>query len=93
MTLYAFDGTWNSDEVDDIQDTNVVRFKELYMGNNTEYLEGVGTRFGKVGELLGGLFGLLAGMGVLLRLKTTQVRTARKIKRFEQEISKYQAET
>ncbi len=43
--------------------------------------------------VLGGLFGLLAGMGVLLRLKTTQVRTARKIKRFEQEISKYQAET
>lgn len=57
MTLYAFDGTWNSDEIDDIQDTNVVRFKELYMGNNAEYLEGVGTRFGKIGELLGGLFG------------------------------------
>ena len=57
MALYAFDGTWNSDEVDDIQDTNVVRFKELYMGNNAEYLEGVGTRFGKVGALLGGLFG------------------------------------
>ena len=57
MTLYAFDGTWNSDEIDDIQDTNVVRLKELYMGNNTEYLEGVGTRFGKIGELLGGLFG------------------------------------
>ena len=57
MTLYAFDGTWNSDEVDDIQDTNVVRFKELYVGNNSEYLEGVGTRFGKIGEILGGLFG------------------------------------
>jgi hypothetical protein len=57
MALYAFDGTWNSDEVDDIQDTNVVRFKELYRGNNAEYLEGVGTRFGKLGELLGGLFG------------------------------------
>ena len=27
------------------------------MGNNAEYLEGVGTRFGKIGELLGGLFG------------------------------------
>lgn len=57
MALYAFDGTWNSDEVDDIQDTNVVRFKELYMGNNAEYLEGVGTRFGKLGAILGGLFG------------------------------------
>ena len=31
MALYAFDGTWNLDEADDIQDTNVVRFKELYL--------------------------------------------------------------
>lgn len=58
MSLYAFDGTWNEDEVKDTQDTNVVRFKELYMGNNSEYLEGVGTRYGKLGQLLGGLFGL-----------------------------------
>jgi hypothetical protein len=57
MALYAFDGTWNLDEADDAQDTNVVRFKELYMGNNTEYVEGVGTRFGKLGHLLGGLLG------------------------------------
>lgn len=57
MALYAFDGTWNADEADDLQDTNVVRFKELYRGNNTEYLEGVGTRFGKLGHVLGGLFG------------------------------------
>ncbi len=57
MALYAFDGTWNLDQADDTQDTNVVRFKELYMGNNTEYVEGVGTRFGKLGHLLGGLFG------------------------------------
>lgn len=57
MALYAFDGTWNSDEVDGEKDTNVVRFKELYMGNNAEYMEGVGTRFGKIGTFLGGLFG------------------------------------
>ena len=57
MALYAFDGTWNADEVDDVQDTNIVRFKELYEGNHTEYMEGVGTRFGKLGEILGGLFG------------------------------------
>ncbi len=57
MALYAFDGTWNSDEVDDTEDTNVVRFKELYAGNNAEYLEGVGTRFGKLGHFLGGIFG------------------------------------
>ena len=57
MALYAFDGTWNRDEVDDTEDTNVVRFKEIYEGNNVEYLEGVGTRFGKLGQLLGGIFG------------------------------------
>jgi hypothetical protein len=57
MALYAFDGTWNSDEVADVQDTNVVRFKELYRGNNAEYLEGVGTRYGALGRLAGGLFG------------------------------------
>lgn len=57
MALYAFDGTWNEDEDDDIDDTNVVRFKELYTGNSVEYVEGVGTRFGKLGHVLGGLFG------------------------------------
>lgn len=57
MALYAFDGTWNEDEGSAIEDTNVVRFKELYQGNNAEYLEGVGTRFGKLGRFLGGIFG------------------------------------
>lgn len=58
MALYAFDGTWNEDDVDDVEDSNVIRFKELYRGNNTEYLEGVGTRFGMLGKALGGLFGV-----------------------------------
>ena len=57
MALYAFDGTWNSDEDKSIDQTNVVRFSELYVGNNTEYVTGVGTRFGTVGRVLGGLFG------------------------------------
>ena len=57
MALYAFDGTWNSDEDKVIEQTNVVRFTELYVGNNTEYVTGVGTRFGKLGHVLGGLFG------------------------------------
>ncbi len=57
MALYAFDGTWNENEDDDVVDTNVVRFAELYTGNVT-YKEGVGTRHGKVGEALGGLFGI-----------------------------------
>ena len=59
MALYAFDGTWNSDAKDDSFDTNVVRFVELYgQPDNVHYLEGVGTRLGAVGKILGGLFGL-----------------------------------
>ena len=57
MALYAFDGTWNSDEDKLAEQTNIVRFTELYVGNSTEYVSGVGTRFGKLGHLLGGLFG------------------------------------
>lgn len=59
LALYAFDGTWNEDDKEkyDVEDTNVVRFKELYVGNNAEYMEGVGTRFGYLGRVFGGLFG------------------------------------
>ena len=57
MALYAFDGTWNKDEVDDLADTNVVRFREMYAGPEFEYVKGVGTRFGAVGRVLGGLIG------------------------------------
>ena len=58
MALYCFDGTWNIDEEEDEKDTNVVRFKELYQGQNCSYLGGVGTRFGAVGKVLGGTFGI-----------------------------------
>jgi len=57
MALYAFDGTWNRDEFDDTEDTNVVRFREVYAGAEYEYLTGVGTRMGALGHVLGGLFG------------------------------------
>lgn len=56
MALYVFDGTWNEDEDAPDQDTNAVRFAELYEGP-VEYRAGVGTRFGTLGRLLGGLFG------------------------------------
>lgn len=59
MALYAFDGTWNEDTDDNIQDTNVVRFAELYKSQlPPHYIEGVGTRFRTIGKILGGLFGL-----------------------------------
>ena len=57
MALYAFDGTWNEDEEIPEKDTNVVRFRDIYDGP-VEYRTGVGTRFGAVGRILGGLFGL-----------------------------------
>ena len=58
MALYAFDGTGNIDETDDAQDTNVVRLKELYIGGETHYVPGVGTRLGAIGKVLGGALGL-----------------------------------
>ena len=64
MALYAFDGTWNeekSGEDPDYTNTNVVRFRNAYernAGTKQFYREGVGTRMGKVGEVLGGAFGL-----------------------------------
>lgn len=57
MALYAFDGTWNSDEENPGKDTNIVRFRELYSGVDVEYISGVGTRWGSLGRVLGGLFG------------------------------------
>lgn len=57
MALYAFDGTSNSDDGPEEEDTNVVRFREVYAGADFEYLAGVGTRLGAVGQVLGGLFG------------------------------------
>ncbi len=56
MALYAFDGTWKEDEDAPEKETNVVRFRDLYEGP-VEYRGGVGTRFGTVGRLLGGVFG------------------------------------
>ncbi len=40
---------------------------------------------------LGGILGLLAGMGVFVKLKSGQARSARKIKHYEQEIEQIQA--
>jgi uncharacterized protein (DUF2235 family) len=57
MALYAFDGTWNEDKEGTGNDTNVVKFREAYLGT-TFYLEGVGERGGLLGKFLGGLFGL-----------------------------------
>lgn len=62
MALYAFDGTWNDstsapDGQRDIKkDTNVHRFCVLYDGKK-EYKDGVGTRYGIIGKIIGGLTG------------------------------------
>lgn len=58
MALYAFDGTWNKDEVEDEADTNVVRFREVYAGADFEYVSGIGTRYGAIGWVIGGVLGI-----------------------------------
>jgi hypothetical protein len=59
MALYAFDGTWNSEKDAGRYDrnTNVVRFKDQYTGPKFFY-QGVGTRHGMLGKVLGGAFGV-----------------------------------
>lgn len=71
MALYAFDGTWNkpdSDTEDGDSNTNVRRFLNLYASGDEEadaaraeferiYQQGVGTRFGRAGRIVGGLTG------------------------------------
>jgi T6SS, Phospholipase effector Tle1-like, catalytic domain len=58
MALYAFDGTWNEDEDAPEEDTNVVQFRDIYKTRAAvAYREGIGTRFGTLGKLLGGVFG------------------------------------
>jgi uncharacterized protein (DUF2235 family) len=56
MALYAFDGTWNADKPGADRDTNVRWFVDAYE-RNCIYKEGVGTRFGLVGEAVGGITG------------------------------------
>ena len=61
MALYAFDGTWNDssapeEQRDTNKDTNVHRFRVLYDGT-TEYKDGVGSRYGFIGKMIGGLTG------------------------------------
>src|SRR5262245_36547088 len=71
MGLYAFDGTNddNSQAATDAAgvaaDTNIFRFYSAYTGNaplaganvKTEYVPGVGTRFGIAGRIIGGSLG------------------------------------
>jgi len=56
MALYAFDGTWNSDKPGSQHDTNVLWFKRAYSAE-CFYREGVGTRFGPFGQVIGGMTG------------------------------------
>ncbi len=56
MALYAFDGTWDSDQPNTAKDTNVVWFFNAYTGKK-RYWSGVGTRFGFAGKIAGGITG------------------------------------
>jgi len=56
MPLFAFDGTFNLDQPGTEHDTNVIWFRDAYTGPK-HYFKGIGTRFGTVGRLAGGIFG------------------------------------
>ncbi len=56
MALYAFDGTWNEKHEEAPKETNVVKFRDAYKGTRF-YQEGVGTRLGWAGKVIGGLTG------------------------------------
>ncbi len=59
MALYAFDGTWNEDEEDNLKNTNVLKFcTSMPSDMNVFYEEGVGTRGHLIGKILGGVTGL-----------------------------------
>ena len=61
MALYAFDGTWNSaslyDDQEQDDETNVARFCEAYRDEKRYYVPGPGTKYGRVGKVIGGAFG------------------------------------
>jgi uncharacterized protein (DUF2235 family) len=59
MPLYAFDGTWNSDEIEDDKDTNVCKFFHASLEQESQkfYQKGVGTKWGFVGKAIGGITG------------------------------------
>jgi len=76
MALYAFDGTWNdSREPDELRDakkdTNVHRFRVLYR-DQVHYLDGVGSRFGIIGKIVGGLTGAGAEERIVEQLNRLQ---------------------
>lgn len=57
MALYAFDGTWQQDEVDPDKNTNVVCFRNAYAHGEIFYEPGVGTRGGWFGRIAGAVTG------------------------------------
>lgn len=78
MALYAFDGTWNDSsapapERNAAKDTNVHRFRERYQGEE-HYMDGVGTRYGLIGKVVGGLTG--AGADARVREQFDNLRRA-----------------
>ena len=81
MALYAFDGTWNSDQPGSDQDTNVVWFRRAYTGS-AFYWPGVGTRFRKLGRVIGGM----TGAGGRSRVEEAMVQLRESLDAGDQEI-------
>ena len=75
MALYAFDGTWSSDD-NPQEDTNVVRFRDAYNSGKVVYFSGPGTRLGLLGRIAGGLTGAGGHRRVREALKILQANIA-----------------
>ena len=56
MALYSFDGTWNKDKTGTERDTNVLLFGAACQ-KTVWYKKEVGTRFGILGKIVGGITG------------------------------------
>ena len=61
MALYAFDGTWNEQHDNPLNNTNVVRFYDICKRNAPAkinyYAIGVGGKWSFIGKIAGGVFG------------------------------------
>ena len=71
--LYAFDGTWNRDHPGTERDSNVRLFADACQVPH-HYARGVGTRFGRLGAVVGGITGLGARGRVARALATFERR-------------------
>ncbi len=68
--LFAFDGTWQADQIGPDDDTTVVRLMKRYEEGETDYRPGIGTKGGQLGRYMAGFFGYGGGRRLKIALKS-----------------------